>query len=169
LHRCSVGESVATLLTVLVEVRLIVERGRGSQRADQQSGNVVAALNERAARIDVVEVAAECELAADFLGAFQAEACPVVLVVRPLDDPVLIRESDRRIERRAVVTTGELNVVVSGQSGFEQLANVIVGDRSCGQLRAPGGATGGGRAIGGVTARGGRIGNRSWIAIDGSR
>ena len=148
------------MLPELVQVGLVVERGWRSQRTKQQSRNVVAALDERAAGIDVVEVAAERKLAANLLRALQPEAGAVVFVIRTLDDAVLIGESDRRVEGRPVITAGQLNVVISGKSRFEQLADVIVGWRAGGQLCAPRSATSGRRTVRRIAARRCRI--RDW-------
>src|SRR5690349_3056268 len=90
LHSRRVGEPVTALLTVLIQVRQIVERRRRSESAEQQPGHVITALHECATGIDVVEVATEVELAADFLSALETEAGAVVLVVRAIDDSVLV-------------------------------------------------------------------------------
>ena len=69
--------------------------------------------------------------------ALEANRSAVVLVVRPLEVAVLVGEAARHEERRALVAAGDLQVVVSGETGIEDLGLMIVRRRARGERRAP--------------------------------
>src|SRR5439155_21236617 len=118
-HARRVWKPVSALQTVRRQIRLVVERRRSPERADEKARTVVAMLHEQATGIDVAEVPAQRQLAAYFLRCLEPEAGPVVFVVGSFDDAVLIRQSHRGEESRPVIPARDLYVVVRGQAGVE--------------------------------------------------
>ena len=127
------------------EVEVVPFRRR-AQTAEHDAARVVAALNVRAARIDVREVAADLELVADELRRLQADRAALVAVVRPEHEALVVVDAARQEERAAIITAGDRNVVVGDVAGLEHLVEVIVRLRSGGERLSP--AVAGGERIG---------------------
>src|SRR5690606_22480715 len=82
----------------------------------------------------------------------QACAIASVPVVGADDDAGLMEPAEREIDRGAVVSAGDGDVVIEGVSRVEELAPVVVGGGAGIELRAPGEARG--LTVGRVAASG---------------
>ena len=120
-----------------VDVVLVVELGGRPQRAEQQSADVRALLNEGPPRVGVGDVAADREVVTHAVRALHPDRRALIVIVGPHHVAPVVHAFAGEVEERAIVAARDRQVVLCDVAALEQVAEVIVHRRARRQLRTP--------------------------------